>query len=261
MRDMEELQKSNVLKVEELSRRKLTEDFEAVTSFFQGSNVKTFYHLGDNDAKYPDTETDDEHTTNSLASPLYLREREASASLLQVYHSQRESLFQRAQSILASTGQPVDWMSQKCKSNQEFDNCQIRIIFGNTREQLLAETKSEILRHEYRADLAENNSCELKRQIDSQAVEIGHTRTGYEQSDENKLHITKNWQIENEHFVIFLLEVFKSWKNWREIGNFDSRNFREEEWSKIILKKSNLYAVNNYFTFQFNQRYFLFLVN
>ena len=33
-----------------------------------------------------------------------------------------------------------------------------------------------------RADLAENNICELKRQIDSQAVEIGHTRTGYEQS-------------------------------------------------------------------------------
>ena len=51
-----------------------------------------------------------------------------------------------------------------------------------TREHLLAEAKSEILRHEYRADLAENNTCELKRQIDSQAVEIRHTRTGYEQS-------------------------------------------------------------------------------
>ena len=37
-------------------------------------------------------------------------------------------------------------------------------------------------RHEYWADLAEKNISELKRQIDSQAVEIGHTRTGYEQS-------------------------------------------------------------------------------
>ena len=36
--------------------------------------------------------------------------------------------------------------------------------------------------HEYRADLAENDICELERQIDSQAVEIGHTRTGYGQS-------------------------------------------------------------------------------
>ena len=73
-------------------------------------------------------------------------------------------------------------MSQECKSNQELDNCQFRIIFGKTREQFLAESKSEILRHEYRADLAENNIFELKRQIDSQAVKIGPTRTGYEQS-------------------------------------------------------------------------------
>ena len=101
----EELQKSHVLKFEELSRRKLTEDFKEVTSFFQGPNVKTVYILGDNDAKYPDAEIDDEHTRNSLASPLYLKEREASASLLQVYHSQRESLFQRAQSIFSKYGE------------------------------------------------------------------------------------------------------------------------------------------------------------
>ena len=41
--EMEELQKIHVLKVEELSRRKSTEDFEEVTSIFQGSNVKTVY--------------------------------------------------------------------------------------------------------------------------------------------------------------------------------------------------------------------------
>ena len=87
----EELQKSHVLKVWELSRRKLTEDFEKVTSFFQGSNVKTVYNLGDDDAKYTDAEID-EDTRNSLASPLYLQERTASGSLLQVYHSQKRKL-------------------------------------------------------------------------------------------------------------------------------------------------------------------------
>ena len=61
----------------------------------------------------------------------------------------KESLFQRAQSI---------FMSQKRKSNRELNNCEIRITFGKTREQLLAEAKSEILRHEYRAGLAENNT-------------------------------------------------------------------------------------------------------
>ena len=95
MRDMEEMQKNHVWKVEELSRRKLTEDFEAVTSFFQGSKVKTVYNLGDNDAKYQDAEIDDEHTRNSLALPLYLQEREASASLLQVNHSQKRKLVSR----------------------------------------------------------------------------------------------------------------------------------------------------------------------
>ena len=90
---MEELQKSHVLKVEELSRRKLTEDFEAVTSFFQGSNVKTVCNFGDNDAKYPDAEIDDVHTRNSLASPLYLQERESIASLLQAYHAKEKVCF------------------------------------------------------------------------------------------------------------------------------------------------------------------------
>ena len=53
------------------------------------------YNLGDNEAKYPDAEIDDEHTRNSLASPLYIQEREASASLLQVYHSQKRKLVSR----------------------------------------------------------------------------------------------------------------------------------------------------------------------
>ena len=90
-------------------------------------------------------------------------------------------MFQRAQSNFSKNGKPVDSMSQKRKSNQQLDNCLFRIILEREKEQLLAEAKSEILRHEYRADLAENKTCELKRQIGSQAVEIGHTR-GYEQS-------------------------------------------------------------------------------
>ena len=100
------------------------------------------------------------------------------------------------------------------------------------------------------------------RQIDSQAVKIRHTRTVYEQSRREQapqLYFTKCWQIENKHFVIPVLDVFESWKNWREITNFDSRNFREEEWSKIISKMANLYAVDNYITFPVNLRYFLFL--
>ena len=93
MRDEEEMQKSHVSKVEELSRNKITEDFEEVTSFFQGSNVKTVYNFGGNDAKYPDAEINDEHTRNSLASPLYLQERAAGASLLQAFTHKEKACF------------------------------------------------------------------------------------------------------------------------------------------------------------------------
>ena len=162
--------------------------------------------------------------------------------------------------FLASTGQPVTGCHKKRKSNQELDNCQIRIIFGKTREQLLAEAKSVILRHEYRADLAESNICELKRQIDSQAVEIGHIRTGYEQSrrEQALLHeevVDRERALRDTRFrSIQKLEEFKRDQEF-------PRNFREEDWSKIILKMSNMYAVDNYFTFQVNQPCFLFLVN
>ena len=116
-------------------------------------------------------------------------------------------------------------MSQKRKSNQELDNCQFRIILEREKEQFLAEAKSQIPRHEYRADLAESNTCELKRQIDSQQWKLGILEQGMNSPDENKLYFTKNWQIENEHVVTLILEVFESWKNWRESRNFDSKHF------------------------------------
>ena len=78
-------------------------------------------------------------------------------------HSQRESFFNVHSQFLASMEKPVTGCHKKHKSNHELDNCQIRIIVGKAREQLLAEAKSEILRREYRADLAENNICDLKR--------------------------------------------------------------------------------------------------
>ena len=108
MRDMEELQKSHVLKVEELSRRKLTEDFEKVTSIFQGSKVKTVYILGDNDAKYQML-----RLTTSTPGIRWLhhctfRSEKQVRACCRFITRKRENLVQRAQSIfLASTVKPV----------------------------------------------------------------------------------------------------------------------------------------------------------
>ena len=174
--------KSHVLKVEELSRRKLTEDFEAVTSFFQGSNVQTVYNFGDSDAKHPDAEIDDEHTSNLLASPTVPSGARSKCEPVAGLSLTKRRFVSRCTVNFSKYGETHQLDVIKRKSNPELDNCQTRIIFGKTREHLFAEAKSEILRHEYRADLAEYNTCELRRQIESQEVEIGHTRTGYKQS-------------------------------------------------------------------------------
>ena len=72
----------------------------------------------------------------------------------------------------AATRRLVD---KKRKSSQESDDSKIRIILGRHKEQMLVEAKSEILRHEYKADLAKNQIRALNRQIESHALEIGHT--------------------------------------------------------------------------------------
>ena len=151
-------------------------EFEAIPSLFQGSNVDPIYDLGGNDAESTDPEIDDEHIRYALALPLFSQESEAEAHLRQTYHSNEEGLFDVAQSILASTGQPVVWLTQKRKSSQELDDDQIRIILVRQKEKLLAEAKFEILRHEYKADDAENHTRAWKSQIESQELELGHTR-------------------------------------------------------------------------------------
>ena len=215
-------------KVGELSRRKLTEYFEAVTSFFHCSNVKTVYNLGDNDAKYRDAEMDDEHTRNSLASPLYIQEREASASLLQVYHSQRENLSQSAQSIFSKHGNPSTGCHKKRKSNQELDNCQFRIILGRQGNNCSQKQNPRSWDVNTERILPKIILVNWRDKLILKQWKLGTLEQGMNSPDENKLYFTKNWQIKNEHFVILVLEVFKSRKNWREIRYFD------KEWSKII---------------------------
>ena len=118
-----------------------SDDFKVIPSFFHGSNVDTIYDLGDNDAESPDAEIDDEHIRNALDLPLFSQESEAEANLRQTYHSNEEGLFEGAQSISASTEQPVAWLTQKRNSIQQLDDDQIRIILEREKEQLLAEGK------------------------------------------------------------------------------------------------------------------------
>ena len=164
--------------------------------------------------------------------------------------------------FLASTEKPVTGCRKKRKSNQELDNCQSRIILGKTREQLLAEAKSEILRHEYRADLAENNICELKRQMDSQAVEIGHSRTGYEQSRREQALLHEELADREKALRDTRIRSIQKLEELKRDQEFRLEEFSRRRMVENRSKRCRLCsAVDNYFTFPVKQRYFLFLVN
>ena len=159
-----------------------------LTSFFQGSNVKIAYNLGDNDAKYPDAEIDDVHTSNSLASPLYLQEREASASLLQAFTHKEKACVQRAQSIFSKYGETryLD-VTKSANLTKSWTTVRSGSFLAREKEHLLAVAKFEMLRHECRADLAEIIFVTWRDKLILKQWKLGILEQGMKSPDENKL--------------------------------------------------------------------------
>ena len=152
---------------------------EAYTTIFQNESVDI-----ETEPSYSfDVDPDDELIRKTLSSPLYTQEREEPADLRQIYHSHEESL-SPAQSFFTrtSTGQLVTSVSQKRKSNHDLESEKIQVLLERQKEQILAEVRSEIQKHESQADSDRRSIHELTGIIDSQEREIGHTLAGYEQS-------------------------------------------------------------------------------
>ena len=162
----------------------------AKSIIFQGSNGIKIYNIGAHNEESANAEIDDEHIRNALALPLFQQESGAEVSLKQTYHSNAEGLFKGAQSILAITGRPVVWQTQKRESSQELDDDRIRIILETQKGQLLADAKSEILKHENKADPAKNHIRGLMGQIESQDLDFRCTLGRHAQSrqEQDLLH-------------------------------------------------------------------------
>ena len=102
-----------------------------------------------------DAEIDDEIIGKALSSPLFIQEREEPANQRQAYHSPEESLLPAQSSFTrTSTGRPVYEPSsrQKRKSSRDLENERIRILLERQKEQILAEVRTEIQKHEFQAD-------------------------------------------------------------------------------------------------------------
>ena len=101
----------------------------------------------------------------ALSSPLFTQEREDPASRRQAYHSPDESLLS-SQSLFVShvrTGRPVSDEFGSLISNvrenprRDSENEQIRILLERQKEQILADRRAEIQKHDFQADYDRRN--------------------------------------------------------------------------------------------------------
>ena len=150
-----------------------------------------------------DAELDDETIGKALSSPLFIQERREPAERRQAYHSYEESLLP-AQYFFAHTrtGRPVHELSSlssssREKPSREMENETIRILLERQKEQILADFRAEIHKHEFQADSDRRSIQELNGIIESQRREIDHTVAGDEQLRRDQLLIHEQLSEQN----------------------------------------------------------------
>ena len=131
-------------------------------------------------SNFHDLEIDDYTIIRALSSPLFTQEREEPAGRRQAYHSPEESLL--SSQLLSvghvRTGRPVSDEFGSLISNVgenprgDSENEQIRILLERQNEQILAEVRTEIQKHEFQADSDRRNIQKLNEVIQSQRGEI-----------------------------------------------------------------------------------------
>ena len=146
----------------------------------------------------------------ALSSPLFTQERQEPAGRRQAYHSPKESLLS-SQSLSVGyvrTGRPVHELSLLGSSVREnpchdSENGQIRIPLERQKEQILADCRAEIQKHEVQADNDRRSIQKLNGVIESQRGEINRALAGDEQlrRDQQLLHEQFNYWNKIENFV------------------------------------------------------------
>ena len=116
-----------------------------------------------------DAELDHEIIGKALSSPLFIQAREEPASPFS--HTQ-----------VRGDPYPNLVRLKKRKSGRDMENERIRILLERQKEQILAEVRTEIQKHEFEADSDRRSIQELTGIIDSQRREIDHTIASDEQS-------------------------------------------------------------------------------
>ena len=107
------------------------------------------------------------------------------------------SPFSHAQVRGDQKNEPSSDLSQERKSSRDLENERTRILFERQTEQILAEVRSEIQKHELQAESGKRSIQESTGIIDSQRMEIDHTFTGCEQSRRDQLLLQEELSEQN----------------------------------------------------------------
>ena len=116
---------------------------------------------------------------------------------------------------------------QKRKSSREMENERIRILLERQKEQILADFRTEIQKHEFPADSGRRSIQELNGILESQRGEINRALTGDEQLRRDQ-QLLQNRELREPHE--------KSLNEMEELKRFQGSTFdtfRRENLSKI----------------------------
>ena len=107
--------------------------------------------------------------------------------------------------------------SQKRKSSRDLEDERIRILLERQTEQILAEVRSEIQKHELQTASDRRSTQEFTGTIDSQRMEIDHTITGCDQPRRDQLLLQEAQSAQNRALRETCVEICETWKKCRKV--------------------------------------------
>ena len=171
------------------------------------STISTPGGIQRHDASYlHDLEFDDDTIGMALSSPLFIQEREDAAGSRQAYHSFEESLLpsQSLSDCHVRTGDPymnLVRQVQAAEKNQVATQkmSESGFFLNDKKEQILADFRAEIQKHEFQADYDRRSIQKLNGIIESQPSEINHALQEMNNFDDiNNFFMNSYWnKIEN----------------------------------------------------------------
>ena len=199
-----------------------------------GSTNESYSYTGYEPKNYDLMETCVESLTESLTQPQFpeqrfledvdyddtaLEEMLHNAHREHVYHSQREGLSVGQSSssvserterpVVERTGRPVVERGQDLNT----EHAQIRTLLERQKEQILAECRAEIEKHEFQANYDRRSiQKKLSETIDSQQEELHRAQPEeLQRRDQQLLHAQQLQQTGN--YVKLIIKVSMKWKN------------------------------------------------